>query len=268
MMTTRNLIGVAASASIAAFALLATPAQAIDGEGKRYRVGVGAQLVPSYPGADDMSVRPMLNVDWQKEGEIFEFEAPDEGPGMAIVDEGGFAFGPSFGFEGARKAKDVGAPLEKVDFTFEAGAFAQYYLVPSVRLRAEVRKGLGGHKGWIGTVGADYVARDQDEWLFSIGPRVTFSDGRYHRAYFGVTPEDAVAANLPVYRPDGGVMAYGAVAGLQLQFSEQWGLFGYGKYDRLTRDAADSPIVQEFGSRSQLSGGLGISYSWGAGTGD
>jgi outer membrane protein len=39
-------------------------------------------------------------------------------------------------------------------------------------------------------------------------------------------------------------------------------MFGYGRYERLVGDAADSPIVREFGSRNQLSGGLGLTYTF------
>jgi outer membrane protein len=41
----------------------------------------------------------------------------------------------------------------------------------------------------------------------------------------------------------------------------------YAKYDRLSGDAADSPVVRELGSRSQLSGGLGITYTFNLGDG-
>ena len=41
--------------------------------------------------------------------------------------------------------------------------------------------------------GADFVARDGDNWLFSIGPRVTWSSNRYQDAWFGVAPLDAGA---------------------------------------------------------------------------
>ena len=41
-----------------------------------------------------------------------------------------------------------------------------------------------------------------------------------------------------------------------------WGLFGFGSYERLTGDARRSPIVQQFGSPNQWSGGLGVSHTF------
>jgi MipA family protein len=179
------------------------------------------------------------------------------------VKAGGFSFGPAINFEGARTAEDVGADLPKVKFSLEPGGFVAFDLSDNLRLRAELRKGVTGHKGWIGTAGADYVLRDGDAWLFSIGPRVTWANGRYQDAWFGVAPADAIASGLPPYDPDGGIHAYGATASFLTQLTPRWGIQTYLKYDRLVGDAAASPIVRQLGSRDQFSGGVALSYTFG-----
>jgi outer membrane protein len=40
------------------------------------------------------------------------------------------------------------------------------------------------------------------------------------------------------------------------------GLAGYAGYDRLLRDAAESPIIRRFGSRNQVSAGMGLTYTF------
>ena len=229
---------------------------------RRVRVGLGPQLAPSYPGSDEFSLSPLVEVSITRGDKPFKFEAPDESFGFALIDEGGLAIGPALNLQGSRTAKDVGAPLDKVSTTIEAGAFAEYEISPSFRVRGEGRRGIGGHEGGIGNVGADFVARDGDAWLFSIGPRVTLSNGRYHRAYFGVTPEESVRTGLATYTPQGGVQAIGATAGLLTQLSKRWGIYSYAKYDRLVGDASRSPVVREYGSRNQLSGGLALTYTF------
>jgi outer membrane scaffolding protein for murein synthesis (MipA/OmpV family) len=237
-----------------------------DDEGpRRTRISVGAHAYPSFPGSDDFDIGPLLDLDRARGDEPFRFEAADESFGFSLIDSGGFRFGPVVNFEGSRSAADVGAALPKVKFSLEPGGFVSFDLAESFRLRAEVRKGVSGHKGWIGMAGADYVARDGDAWLFAIGPRVTWSNDRYQDAWFGVAPADAVASGLPAYDPDGGIQAYGAAASIETQLSSRWGLFGYAKYDRLVGDAADSPIVRQLGSRDQFAGGLGLSYTFGEG---
>ena len=232
-------------------------------EPRRWRVSLGAQLVPSFPGSADHSVRPLIDVSRARGDDPFDFEAADESFGFPLISSGGFEFGPALNIESSRKPKELGAPLAKVPTTFEAGGFVSWQLSEAFRLRGELRKGLGGHDGWTGTVGADWIARNGDAWLFSLGPRLTMSDRRYHRAYFGVTPPEAVASGLAAFDPDGGVQALGATAGLLYQLTPRWGLYSYAKYDRLIGDAGRSPVTRELGSRNQLSGGLALSYTWG-----
>ena len=49
---------------------------------------------------------------------------------------------------------------------------------------------------------------------------------------------------------------------MSAQITSHWGVFGYARYERLIGDAAKSPIVRRFGSRDQLSAGLGLSYTF------
>lgn len=242
--------------------LLPAPALAQDGP-VRTRVALGPQLVPSYPGADRYALRPLVDVSRARGDADFAFEAPDENFGFPLIRDSRLQVGPSLNFEGSRTASDVGAAVPRVGFAVEAGAFVQYQLAPALRLRAEARKGLGGHRGLVGSVGADYVWRDRDRWLWSLGPRVTLADGRYARAYFGVTPTTAARTGLRAFDARGGVQAVGLTGGAIRQLTPRWGLYGYAKYDRLVADAARSPIVQRYGSRDQLAGGVALTYTFG-----
>ena len=245
--------------------LTTAPAKAQDGSEtgeKRTRIILGPQLSPSWPGSKDFSVTPYIDASRTRES-AFEFEAPDESFGQPLVHSGNFAFGPAFGFIGKRKASDIGADLPKVGFTAEAGGFAQVALTPALRIRAEARKGLSGHKGWTGELSADYIARRGDDWLFSIGPRVTLGDAKYSRAYFGVTPEAAATSGLPAYDSGGGIQSVGATAGYHRMLDKNWGIAVYGRYDRLVGDAANSPVTRQLGSRSQPSAGIALSYTFG-----
>lgn len=249
---------------IAAVALVPawSAAYAQDSGDLRVRVGLGAQARPDFIGADSTEVAPLGRFNIARGTNEFKFSAPDYSFGIPLVSSGGFSFGPAANLASGRKNSDLDVPVGKVKTTIEAGAFASYELPDSFYLRAEVLKGLGGHDGVVGTVGADKIWRDGDRYVFSIGPRVLFSDSRYQRAYFGVTPAAALASGLPAYRPSGGIHGVAAAAGMSYQFDPRWGVFGYGRYERLVGDAAKSPIVRELGSRNQLSGGLGLSYTF------
>jgi outer membrane protein len=252
-----------ASAALVAAGLLAAPGPAYGQvQDVRVRVGLGGQVRPEFPGADDREFAPVWDIDVARGTNEFKFEAPDDQFGIALFSKDGFALGPAANLSNSRKDKDVGAPLGKVPTTFEAGAFAEYYAGKSFRLRAELLKGIGGHDGLIGSVGADQFWRDGDRYVVSIGPRLLFSDSRYQRAYFGISPAAALASGLPAYRPSSGIHAVALASGLSYQFNPRWGLFGFGRYERLVGDAAKSPIVRDLGSRNQLSAGAGLSYTF------
>lgn len=225
--------------------------------------GAGPQFLPAFPGADDYEINPLFTGGVRREGDPLNARAPDDGFGFSLTGRGGLVeIGPMIAFEGDRSSEEVGAPVGDVDFTFEPGVFVNLNVSPSFRLRVEARKGVNGHEGFVGDVGADLFLRSGTETVFSIGPRVRLADEDWMNAYFGVTPAVAVATGLPAYAPEGGISSYGAIAGLTHQFSRTLGVFAYAGYDRLSGDAAESPIVRAFGSRDQFSGGIALTFTF------
>ena len=256
------------AAGIAAFSLLsAGPASAQDsGRGRIVSIGGGIDLTPKFPGSDEVGIGPLPYFDIRREGAPLTFEAPDEGIGMGVVgDDDGFSVGPTVRFQGKRQEEDVGAPVGDVGFTVEVGAFAQAFLAENVRIRGEARKGLGGHEGWTGDLSADFIVRDRDTYVLSVGPRARWADDDYHDAYFGVTPAVSAATGLAPFAPGGGFHSVGVVAGITHMLGRNFGIYAHAGYDRLIGDAADSPIVRTFGSRDQYSGGVALFFSFDAG---
>ncbi|HZC37957.1 MAG TPA: MipA/OmpV family protein [Sphingomicrobium sp.] len=233
-----------------------------DSDDIRVRVGLGAQLQPSFIGSKGTDVAPLFHLNIAHGTKEFRFGAPDDSPGIAVISGDGFSFGPAANLQARRENSDAGARVGSVPRTIEVGAFAQYEATDSFRVRAELLKGINGHNGVLGSIGADKIWRDGDRYVFSIGPRVLFSDARFQRAYFGVSAAASVASGLPTYRPGSGVYAVAVASGLSYQFQRRWGLFGFARYERLVGDAARSPIIRQLGSRNQLSAGIGLNYTF------
>ncbi len=228
----------------------------------KVRAGIGVKTRPDYLGADNNSIAPFPHFAVAFGDQPFGVGAPDDSFGIKLIHTGGFSAGPVARLRRGRNDSDVGAPVGDVGRTVELGGYLQQYLGQSVRLRGELRKGIGGHEGIVGSIGADYVARDGDNYVFTIGPRVHFSDSKFQRAFFGVSPAAALASGLDPYRPGGGIHSVGAIAGADYQIGGGWGLFGFARYDRLVGDARKSPIIRQFGSPDQFSAGVGISRSF------
>ncbi len=227
------------------------------------RIALGPEIVPDHVGADGMRFSPYVNVDFKREGKQFDFEAPDEATGIGLIDLGPLELGPSLNLERKRKPSRFPVPIDEVDTTIEAGAFAQVYLGKAFRIRGDLRKGLGGHDGWISHLSADFIARRGDDYLFSIGPRVSWADEEYQNAYFGVSPAMSAASGLPAFDADSGIRGVGATSSISYQFTPDWGIQVYGRYERLVGDAADSPLIRTHGSRDQFSAGVALSYTFG-----
>lgn len=252
----------------AAALLTAAPAAAQDRHdeaeqgGRIVTVGLGVDLTPSFPGSRDLSLGPFPDFGIRREGEEPEFEAGDESAGFGILNVGPISVGPALALVYSRRNEDVGAPVGEVGRTFEVGLFVQAFLTEHLRIRAEGRRGLGGHDSWVGDLSADFVLHLADTSHLSIGPRVRIGENRFMDAYFGVSPQAALAAGLPRYDPGGGIWSVGATASFDTQLSRSWGLYGYARYDRLTGDASNSPIVRAYGSKDQFAIGVGLNYSF------
>ena len=227
------------------------------------RVGLGAESVPDHVGAKGRKWAPLINIDRKREGETFEFEAPDESFGFRLARLGGLEVGPAIALESSRKPSRFPVPVEKVSRTLEAGAFVQHYLGESARVRAELRKGLGGHDGWVSQISADFIAREGDSYLISVGPRLTWADDKYQQAFFSVSPATSTASGLALYEPGGGWRGAGAAASGHFEVAPNWGLYTYGRFERLIGDAGRSPLIRAYGSRNQLSAGLALTYTFG-----
>lgn len=227
-------------------------------------LGPGVAYVPTFPGSDEMELRFWPLVDVRRTGTEAQFETPDDSFGFGIIGNRSLRVGPSFNIQNGRDEEDAIAGIGNVGTTIEAGVFAEAFLADHFRLRADVRKGFGGHRGLVADIGADAIAgKPSDRFHASIGPRLRFADGRYVRAFYGIDTAQSAATGLPVYDSGGGLHSAGALTFTSYQLSPSLGVQAYARYDRLLGDAKDSPLVKSSaGSRNQYEAGIGLAYSF------
>ncbi len=225
------------------------------------------RAAPSYPGADDLSFIGYPSLSFRRAGTPERFSAPDDGLSFSFLDDSAFRFGVVGRFQGGRYLEDdrrlVG--LDKIDWAVEPGLFVEYWPVEFLRARAEIRRGFNGHEGFVADLGIDLVQRF-GAFTVSAGPRLSLGDDEFTRTYFGVTPEEAALnGEVTAYDPSGGITSVGATASATYAWSEQWSTTAFVSYKHLVGDAADSPIVERFGSEHQVGVGLTVSYSFSMG---
>jgi outer membrane protein len=234
-------------------------------------VGIEGRVVPAWAGASisKPAVTGFPLFDVRKEGTPPNFPGPRDSVGIAILDIGQFKLGPAVKLVWERKASSYAAlnGLGNVDFTVQAGAFAEYWPMPWMRLRVEARQGIGGETGVTGDLFMDAVV-PVGPWTLSGGPRMTLQSAAAISPYFSITSAQSAASTvaglpaLPVYNAGGGLYSYGAGSQVQYAFDPKWTAHALVEFERLTGSAADSPLVTQRGSPDQFTFGLGATYSF------
>lgn len=228
-------------------------------------VGAEARLMPSYPGSSRSVVAPVPLLNIRRAGTPRNFTSPRDGFGFSLLDTGNFHFGPTAKVRLPRKESSDPSRLlglGDVDWAFELGAFVEYWPSRWLRARAEVRQGLGGHHGIVSDLTADVVYPATSQLTLSAGPRMTVVSAAANQPYFSISAAQSAASGLPIYNAGGGLYSYGAGAQARYEINRQWATHVFVEYERLTRDAANSPLVAQRGSANQTTVGAGVTYAF------
>jgi MipA family protein len=236
-------------------------------------VGIEGRAVPAWPGASDTKFNltglPLFGI--RPAGTPAPYFGPRDSFGFPIINLAQFRAGPALKIVRQRTASDYAElnGLNDVDYALQAGGFVEFWPVPWLRLRGEVRQGFGGETGVTGDGFLDAVV-PLGQFRLSAGPRVELQSSNAVSPYFSITADQAAAANaaqpslghLTAYTAGGGLYSYGVGTELEYFFNQQWAAHAFVEYDRLTGDAADSPLVTQRGSPNQYTFGVGATYSF------
>jgi MipA family protein len=227
-------------------------------------VGPGLIIGPSYEGSDETSLTPFPWLSLSAPGSAPAFAAPDDSPGFGLI-SGPIRVGVVFGFRGERDASGERTGLRPIDWALEPGLSLDVWPAEWLRVRAEVRKGVMGHSGWVADFGGDVVNRN-GPWTLAAGPRFGYGSSRYMEKYFGVTSGEALVnpTITSAYTPDAGIRFWGGSAAVLHEDGRWQELVGVA-YHRLAGDAGDSPVVTQLGNKNQLIFILGVTYTFGPG---
>jgi outer membrane protein len=267
--------GIAAAADLPQQAPPTTAPAAYEPVAPDWIVTIGAEgrIIPAFPGAADKklgwSALPLFSI--RQAGTPPDFFGPRDSFSFSLINTAMFQFGPALQLVNRRKASDYAElyGLADVDYAAQVGAFANFWPVSWLRLRGEVRQGIGGETGITGDIFLDAVV-PVGQWTISAGPRVTLQTAAATSPYFSITAAQAITANalqpglgtLTAYNAGGGLYSYGAGTQLQYTFNPTWTAHAFVEYQRLTDSAAGSPLVTQRGSPNQLTYGLGATYSF------
>ncbi len=221
-------------------------------------VGAGVAYKPKYEGAGRyiFSPQPLFKLHFLRLPNGYEI-----GGGS----NQGFGFRPAFGYRGKRQAGDapILAGLGTVSSAFELGA-AVSYRMDYLKGFVELRRGFGGHEGWVGETGLDYIFDPTPRIAVSAGPRATFASSDYMQTYFGVTAVQSTASGLPITSVGSGFKTVGIEGEVRYKLTDKVTAITGASWERLIGDAASSPIITGGGEKDQFTVRLGLTYKFGA----
>jgi outer membrane protein len=239
----------------------APPAAAYD-----WTVTIGAEgrVEPIFQGSKGYALHPYPLLDVRRYGTPERFHGPRDGIGVGLVEGSNFLIGPVGQYRMERRQSDDGAlfGLGDVPWAIELGGFAEYWWAPWLRTRAEVRHGFNGHHGVVADLFMDAVVPVNPQLTMSGGPRVTLATTSATSPYFSIDAIQSAASGLPTYAAEGGVRSVGAGAQARYFWTPKFATHTFLEYERLTDDAANSPLVTQRGSPNQFTIGLGATHSF------
>lgn len=220
--------------------------------------GLSGAYSPRYDGADEHHYQggPTIEVRYKD----IAFASTGEGLGVNIFRGKNYRAGTALVFDLGRRAIDSNDTngLGNVNTAPELKAFGEYLIFPVV-LRADARRALGGHNGWIADLGAYMPVYGNEKFYVFLGPSVTFADDRYMKAYFGVTPEQSVNSGYPTYTAHAGLKSVNAGGSATWMMTQHWLINVIAGGQRLLGDAADSPLSLD---RIQYGTTLTVGYNF------
>jgi MipA family protein len=220
---------------------------------------------PEFEGADEYGLSGYPGLSIRRPNQPWKFGAPDDGFGFALINTPWFQIGPVGRIRSERDSSEVKSfrGMNDVDYAIEPGAFVEFYPLEMFRVRGELRHGVWGHSGFVGNVSADYIQRF-DRTVVSFGPRAEFGDGDFMDTYYGVSVGEARRnGRVSAYKAKGGAKSVGLAGAVTYEVSDSWAVTGFGAYNRLVGEAADSPVARRLGTRDSFVAGLGVAYSFG-----
>ena len=165
--------------------------------------------------------------------------------------------------EVARLAPDSALDgLGDIDPTALAGGFVEYQNGPWRGAVIGMAALPGDVEGWGLRIRGSYDYKVQDNLIVTPILGTTYFSSDYNQTYFVITPSQSARSGRPAFSPDGGFWNVGGGVNARYLFDENWGLLGALGYQRITGDAADSPLVDDEGSANQYFGSLVVFYAF------
>lgn len=222
--------------------------------------GVGIQRLPNWPGAEDAQYRPMPYVD---------IEIPDRfslstqsGLQVDLIGDLTLHGGIYGDCQWGRDSDDLGALRHRVSplsARLTLGGYLEWQLSKSIDVGVNFSHDTYGAGAYL-NVYAEWDLPQAGLLQHSFELHWQAMNSHAMNRFFGITASQAAVLDVPAWHPAGGSQLASLEYDLFMPTSQHTGLALVLAYGRLLGNAGDSPLVTQFGSRTQLSESLAFVY--------
>ena len=225
-----------------------------------YTVGLGVAAIPEYEGSKDYKGAPVPFFRAQMvSGQYLQLMGATLT--VNLVSDKTWQAGPLARYRGERKPEDIDNDYvknntTKVDAAIELGAFVGFQ-ANQWNARLEVAQDVAdAHDGLLATLSGSYTFALSPEASLALNLSTTYASDNYMEAYFnGPT-------TTGYYHAGAGIKDVSAAVIGRYSIDRNWGLMGAVRFTELVGDAADSPVVKNDGSSSQMQIGALVTYAF------
>lgn len=235
----------------------------------------GVASVPRYEGSRHSRTQPVLG------GEVYYRPGVGVGGSVAMGSRGlvwtpwqslagsaslGLSVDPGRVDHGERTLTPVGLRpgsnelrgMGEVKATALVAASGSLALGPA-SLTGALRQAVSSHRGTLVDVGLALPWKLHRHATLTLTPGVTWASARHMQAYFGVTPLQSAASGFAAFDAGAGLKSHSLLLDFDMALSRHWHLNAMLRAQRLSGDAADSPLTQR---TQQTSGMLAARYEF------
>jgi len=226
------------------------------------KVGLGVAAVPDYEGSKDYKAAPVPYISLVDNSGM-SAELLGNVLRVNVIPSNTWRFGPLVRYRAERDDVDNDQVdrMQKVDSAIEMGGFAGIDY-NNWSFKVDVTHDTSGtYNGTLGGISLGYTWL-ANPWRFTLSGSTTIADNRYMTTYFGVNNSNKGTSGFTNYSLGGGVKDVGASLIAGYRIDNHWGLTSALRYTLLVGDAADSPLVNDAGSDSQVVFGVLATYSF------
>ncbi|WP_161599798.1 MipA/OmpV family protein [Roseibium sediminis] len=229
-------------------------------------MGTGAFYGPEYLGSKDYGFNPGL-IGTIQNGPYFIKLTGTQLTANVLPSETFYA-GPLIAYGGGRKdvSDSVIKKLDEVDAELWLGGVAGVgysgLMLQRDRIgaRIEVAHDVMGDSGTTATFSVGYEINASERLAFGVDLSTTYVTSDYGDAYYSVSASGSAASGLATFKAGSGLRDITLSASSRFAVTENWGIGGTAGASHLLGDMADSPIVKDRGTRTNVQGGLFFWY--------